>query len=191
MIRIYITTLESGCRWLFLLLCLLSAPAWSENVASVEVSLGQSVRVIDGTTIHIGQSWRVVDGDTIHIDSYKIRLKGIDAPEKKQSCQTAGGDDWACGVMARDTLLAILESHHQELVCQITGKDYYKRDLGSCYIGSLETGIDVQRMLIRAGLAVAEYGNQYKSDERYAAKQMRGMWAGKFLRPKEWRQAQK
>tara|TARA_E500000178_G_scaffold249240_1_gene245819 strand:- start:1934 stop:2500 length:567 start_codon:yes stop_codon:yes gene_type:complete len=170
---------------------LLSNPAWSENVASVEISLGQSVRVVDGTTIHIGQSWRVVDGDTIHIDSYKIRLLGMDAPEIRQSCQTSGGHDWACGVMARDSLKAMLESHNQELVCQINGKDRYKRDLGSCYIGSIETGINVQRMLIRAGLAVAEYGNQYNSDEKYAAREMRGMWAGSFSRPKDWRKAQK
>ena len=30
---------------------------------------------------------KVIDGDTIKIDSKKIRLFGIDAPEKKQFCK--------------------------------------------------------------------------------------------------------
>ena len=141
--------------------------------------------------IATGQSWRVVDGDTIHMDDYKIRLLGIDAPEIKQLCQTADGHDWACGIMARDVLRAMLESQNQMLVCRLDGKDRYNRDLGSCYIGSIQTGIDVQKALIRAGLAVSEYGVQYKQDERAASVEKRGMWAGHFMRPKDWRKYQR
>ena len=150
-----------------------SSPAWPES------------------RIATGQSWRVVDGDTIHMDDYKIRLLGIDAPEIKQLCQTADGHDWACGVMARDVLRAMLESQNQILVCRLDGKDRYNRDLGSCYIGSIQTGIDVQKALIRAGLAVSEYGVQYKQDERAASVEKRGMWAGHFMRPKDWRKYQR
>jgi endonuclease YncB( thermonuclease family) len=125
------------------------------------------------------------------MDGYKIRLLGVDAPEIRQVCQTTEGYNWPCGIMARDVLQSMLESQSQELVCQLDGKDRYKRDLGSCFIGSVQTGIDVQKMLIRAGLAVAEYGDQYKVDEQYAANEKRGMWVGDFLRPKEWRKKQK
>jgi endonuclease YncB( thermonuclease family) len=52
-------------------------------------------------------------------------------------------------------------------------------------------GIDVQRMLIRSGFAVSEYGEDYQQDEAVAAKQARGMWAGSFQRPKDWRKAQR
>lgn len=30
---------------------------------------------------------RVVDGDTLYVDGKKIRLLGVDAPEKTQSCR--------------------------------------------------------------------------------------------------------
>ncbi len=155
------------------IIVLSTSPAWPES------------------QIATGQSWRVVDGDTIHMDDYKIRLLGIDAPEIKQLCQTADGHDWACGIMARDVLRAMLESQNQMLVCRLDGKDRYNRDLGSCYIGSIQTGIDVQKALIRAGLAVSEYGVQYKQDERAASVEKRGMWAGHFMRPKDWRKYQR
>ena len=38
----------------------------------------------------------VIDGDTIHINKYKIRLHGIDAPEKDQKC-IIDNKEWECG----------------------------------------------------------------------------------------------
>ncbi len=43
---------------------------------------------------------RIVDGDTIEIGGTKVRLHGIDAPESKQTCQTADGSEYRCGEMA-------------------------------------------------------------------------------------------
>ena|SRR5579863_10305556 len=48
---------------------------------------------------------RILDGDTIQIEGTKIRLRGIDAPEKVQVCLDPAGETWACGVTARDELL--------------------------------------------------------------------------------------
>ncbi len=39
---------------------------------------------------------RVVDGDTIDVAGQRIRLYGIDAPEKNQTCQIEDVP-WACG----------------------------------------------------------------------------------------------
>jgi endonuclease YncB( thermonuclease family) len=49
---------------------------------------------------------RVVDGDTLTIGAAKIRLQGIDAPETDQVCLHAGGQQWTCGLEARDRLAA-------------------------------------------------------------------------------------
>lgn len=174
MLRLLVSSILRSCiRSSLIIICLTSSPVWSDSI------------------IATGQSWRVVDGDTIHMDNYKIRLLGIDAPELRQFCQTTEGHDWPCGIMAKDILKAMLESQNQALVCRLDGKDRYKRDLGSCYIGSIQTGVDVQKMLIRAGLAVSEYGPQYKQDEYDASKAKRGMWSGYFMRPKDWRKWQK
>ena len=43
---------------------------------------------------------RVTDGDTIKIEGIKIRLHGIDAPERKQTCEKNGGV-WRCGSLQR------------------------------------------------------------------------------------------
>ncbi len=135
--------------------------------------------------------WRVVDGDTIHLDQHKIRLLGIDAPEIKQQCETPDGNLWPCGKMAKAMLEGVLESGGRGIACVITGKDRYQRDLGRCYAGPINDGMDVQRMLIRAGFAVSEYGKEYQQDEAVASAQSRGMWAGNFVRPKDWRKAQR
>jgi endonuclease YncB( thermonuclease family) len=150
------------------------------------VSHGQAQEVVV-----TADSWRVVDGDTIHLAEHKIRLLGIDAPEIKQQCETADGNLWPCGKMARDMLEGLLESGGRGIACVISKKDRYQRDLGRCYTGSVDGGMDVQQILIRAGFAVSEYGKEYLQDEQIAAAQRRGMWAGHFLRPKEWRKAQR
>ena len=52
---------------------------------------------------------RIVDGDTLAIGDVKIRLEGIDAPETDQVCLDAHAAKWACGVVARDRLIAHID----------------------------------------------------------------------------------
>ena len=60
---------------------------WVSSVASADLT---------GTAL-------IVDGDTITISGNKIRLSGIDAPEKDQTCRKAG-ITWRCGYEATETL---------------------------------------------------------------------------------------
>ena len=50
---------------------------------------------------------RVIDGDTLDIAGERIRLHGIDAPEKDQTC-SIDGQKWACGVAAWGYLVQLL-----------------------------------------------------------------------------------
>src|SRR6185503_14334736 len=40
---------------------------------------------------------RVIDGDTLEITGTRIRLWGIDAPEKHQTCEGKAGEIYECG----------------------------------------------------------------------------------------------
>ena len=64
----------------------------------VPVAVAQD-KVITGKPI-------ITDADTLVIDGEKIRLHGMDAPEMRQICFTAG-QPFACGVVARDQLKLI------------------------------------------------------------------------------------
>lgn len=43
----------------------------------------------------------VVDGDTIDIGKVRVRLQGVDAPERSQRCADGGGNVYRCGKEAR------------------------------------------------------------------------------------------
>ena len=45
----------------------------------------------------------ISDGDTITISGMKVRLSGIDTPERDQTCRKAGVT-WKCGYEVTETL---------------------------------------------------------------------------------------
>ena len=47
---------------------------------------------------------RVIDGDTIDVAGVRVRLHGIDAPERAQTCR-ADGRAWPCGRQAARALV--------------------------------------------------------------------------------------
>ena len=104
----------------------------------------------------------VSDGDTIRSGQLRIRLHGIDAPERQQQCTTPEGARWACGNAARDTLKALVATT-AALDCQITDVDRYGRLIMRCFAGD----VDVGATLVRAGMALAyrRYADDYISDE--------------------------
>ena len=129
---------------------------------------------------------RIVDGDTLHLNGTKIRLHGIDAPESKQSCTDQHGASYRCGEASTEALRTLIGS--EPVRCEGDKKDKYNRVLAVCYAN----GIDLNAEMVRQGWALAyrRYSKDYVSVEMEAQAAKRGVWAGKFEMPWEWRRGQ-
>jgi len=136
-------------------------------------------------TAIVGKAW-VIDGDTIEIAGTRIRLEGIDAPEWDQTCTDAQGKPWPCGRAATSELKAHVRG--RELTCNARAFDRYKRVLAVC---ALPDGSDINAWMVQQGWAV-DYGfaRIYESEQAEAEKSRRGIWAGSFMSPSQWRQRQ-
>jgi endonuclease YncB( thermonuclease family) len=111
---------------------------------------------------------RVIDGDTIVASGKKVRLWGINAPEKKKPF-----------FMAAKMLLESLLNDGQ-LTCKFIEKDRYNRDVMHCLIN----GLDVGSMMVQAGMAkdYSKYsGDFYQYEEDLAKSKERGIWSNKVL----------
>jgi endonuclease YncB( thermonuclease family) len=128
----------------------------------------------------------VSDGDTIRSGQLRIRLHGIDAPERQQHCTTPEGARWACGNAARDALKTLVASV-AALDCQITDVDRYGRLIMRCFAGE----VDVGARLVRTGMALAyrRYADDYIANEEAARAARLGIWAGQFDAPWDWRRS--
>lgn len=126
---------------------------------------------------------RVIDGDTLAFGSERLRLEGIDAPEISQAC-TRDGRDYRCGEEARDALIRLLGRGY--VSCDVGGRDGFGRRLGSCHG---EDGRDIGAAMVSAGWAVAftRYSYRYVPEELSARFHGRGLWAGAFETPSDYR----
>ena len=122
----------------------------------------------------------VVDGDTLRLNGERIRIIGMDAPEMNQTCTDANGRPWACGRVATQQLAALIAGNRVE--CTAKGHGRYGRTLASCSAGSVS---DLGGAMVRAGYAVNYGGNLLAEVE--ARWRQRGLWAGDFTRPQDWR----
>ena len=127
---------------------------------------------------------RVVDGDSLRSGPLKIRVYGIDAPERKQRCKTGAGKDWDCGVAATRAMQAIIRGS-PELHCSLVDVDRYGRLIMRCLAG----GTDIGKALVEQGLAMAyrRYSQDYVTAEHDAKRAERGIWQGRFDAPWDWR----
>ena len=134
---------------------------------------------------------KIVDGDTIKINSKKIRLYGIDAPEKKQKCKKtyltisfmSFTKDYMCGEVSTQKL--IKKINNQKLNCNVIDVDRYKRLIGECF----KRNINLNSWMVSNGYAVAyrKYSKKYVSDEINAKNNKLGIWQGKFEMPWDYR----
>ena len=129
----------------------------------------------------------IVDADTIDVEGApaRVRLFGIDAPERGQVCTDAGDKRFLCGSRAADELDAIL-GRNPNVTCRQTGLDRWRRVVAICRIGQLDIGAE----MVRRGWAFdfTRYSRgRYEAQEEAARDAKAGLWAGDFEIPWEWR----
>ena len=134
---------------------------------------------------------KIIDGDTIKIRNKKIRLHGIDAPEKKQTCKKpyliigifSFTKDYLCGQFSTNKLTKKI--NNQIIKCKIKDVDRYNRLIGECY----KRNQNLNSWLVSNGYAVAyrKYSKKYISDEMNAKNNKLGIWQGKFEMPWDFR----
>lgn len=130
---------------------------------------------------------QLADGDSFALGHQRYRLYGIDAPELHQECKDAGGRAWPCGARARSELRRIIGTHPVE--CRTVSTDRFGRIVATCEAG----GRDLAEAMVRSGFAtiIVRHGfsNPYESAQAEARADRRGIWAGTFDMPSDWRRS--
>jgi endonuclease YncB( thermonuclease family) len=150
----------------------------SSYVASPSLVLAQpATGMITGTA-------SVVDGDTLDIHGTRIRLAGVDAPESAQQCRDREGATYLCGskaALALDDFIA-----RRPVECSPVSKDRDGRTVARCEVG----GTDLAEWLVLQGHALdwPRYSKgAYTQAQQTARSEGRGLWAGKFVPPWDFR----
>lgn len=125
-----------------------------------------------------------IDGDTLVMAGEKIRLFGIDAPERSQTCDRRG-TSWACGNDAKGLLAETVAGRTVE--CIPRDRDRYGRVVASCRAGARDLG----GVMVREGLAIAltRFSDDYVEAEGRAKSFGMALWGSSFQTPAEYRAA--
>ena len=114
----------------------------------------------------------VIDGDTIQHQGQKIRLNGIDAPERGQPYG------------AKATRALARQLRRGKVTCRLQGKDKYGRHLGTCYV----QGRNVNEWMVHNGYAWSYWTAWYRQQEEAARRQRKGVHRSRSaIRPEQWR----
>lgn len=127
---------------------------------------------------------KAIDGDTLEVGGERVRLYGIDAPEKSQTCQR-DGQAWNCGEDASGLLAHLAQG--RSVICQQMDRDVYGRQVSTCTVA----GTDLGRAMVESGLAVTlpQTGAQYVQAETSVKAHGVGIWGSEFVTPSEYRSA--
>lgn len=128
---------------------------------------------------------RVIDGDTLDVGGIRVRLYGVDAPERDQTCRSAQGVPWPCGTWSSERVTALYGG--RRLVCARKDIDHHGRTVAVCRA----EGADIAARLVSEGVIAAypRYTRDYVALEAAAKAAGRGLWAGTMQSPEAFRHA--
>lgn len=163
--------------------------AWTFGVLGGVLFLfvGLPTQLIGSTQRH--QVWSagsaevlVVDGETLMLGDRPLRLYGLDAPGRGETCRD-GERSYDCGNAAASALASLVAERGVD--CRLHGRDRHGRALGVCKAG----GVELNASMVAAGWALADAGvaPALAPIEAAARHSARGLWAGGFEPPAHWR----
>ncbi len=134
----------------------------------------------------------VKDGDTIELMEIDIHLRGVDAPDLFQTCKL-DGLEYDCGARARANLIDLLAG--VAIVCHVGTFPGDDRVWGRCGEDDgtrrdfKADSVPLNAAVVTTGWGVVRPDTEitYTEAEAFAKSEKRGMWAGQFVRPADWR----
>jgi endonuclease YncB( thermonuclease family) len=125
----------------------------------------------------------VLDGDSLDFNGLRVRIFGIDAFERDQTCRRADGSIYSCGQLAREALVIAIARN--PVSCTRRDVDRYGRMVAICRTRDGDLG--ARLVLDGSALAYREYSTDYVDEEETAKRQRRGAWGGTFEAPWDFR----
>ena len=130
--------------------------------------------------------FQVIDGDTVKFGPYQfVRLFGIDAPEKGQTCDDG---QWYPAPLAKKALEEFIAG--RPVSCkQVNHDNRNSPPIAQCYAGQ----DDLQALMVSAGWAwsFSRSSDRYAPEERDAVGRKAGVHGHKCMPPWEWRAQQR
>lgn len=128
---------------------------------------------------------RVKDGDTLEISGVSVRIYGIDAPEKAQTCRHRMLDTM-CGLQATEMMVKIINGKVVTCTPVPGQRDKYSRTIAKCSTPDVS---DLGASMVNMGYALAyrKYSMDYALSEDVAKSAKRGIWSSEFVFPWDWR----
>ncbi len=134
----------------------------------------------------------VYDGDTLRLGDVSVRLAGVDAPERRQTCVSPEALPWQCGEDARQHLISLTRG--ATVMCKpidAVAADAFGPPAAQCFAtiaGGAE--FDVGRRMVEDGYAATfpdAGGPDYYDTFQTAEAQRKGIFSNCTLAPSEWR----
>ena len=125
--------------------------------------------------------FQVVDGDTVKFGSQLVRLLGIDAPDRGQTCDDG---QWHPAPLAKKALEAFIAG--RPVSCkQVDTNSTSGPPVAQCHAGD----DDLQAMMVLAGWAwsFGPYGSRYAPEEQEAVGRKAGVHGHRCVPAWEWR----